>query len=215
MQMPCCDCCDCEWKLNVNTITITCKFVNLRYLRNLSLKIKQTNSFRAHIMGKASQTGGVKPMSIAGRYVSERERLLGMTDAERAFRKQWLKDQELSPNEPRKVPEMYKATYNPIRRAYRWPLDQLAKIMEPALGAQRAYVFRYFTGKIMLGVAGIYWATYYFKYNKSDWTRKGGWRVIESGESVHEGDPRYPWVSPKSKGADYASRGFNEFELNL
>ncbi|KAG5898293.1 hypothetical protein JTB14_008636 [Gonioctena quinquepunctata] len=166
-------------------------------------------------MSKASYTGGVKPMSIAGRYVEERERLLGMTDAERAFRNQWLKDQELSHNEPKKVPEIYKATYNPIRRAYRWPLDQLAKALEPALGAQRAYVIRYFTGKALLGLAGVYWFTYYFKYNKSDWTRKGGWRIIESRTAVHEGDPQYPKTSDKSKGSDYANRGFGEFKLNL
>ncbi|XP_023013980.2 NADH dehydrogenase (ubiquinone) B17 subunit [Leptinotarsa decemlineata] len=166
-------------------------------------------------MGKASNTGGVKPMSIAGRYVDERERLFGMTDAERTFRKQWLKDQELSPNEPRRVPEMYKATYNPIRRAYRWPLDQLAKAIEPVVGAQRAYSIRYFTGKIFLGVVGVYWFTYYFKYNKSDWTRKGGWRVLESRVAVYEGDESYPKLSDKLKGSDYGGRGFNDVKLNL
>lgn len=69
-------------------------------------------------MVKASDTGGVKPMSIAGRFHRERERIL-MTDEERAFRKQWLKDQELAHNEPRVVPELYKEQYNIFRRAYR------------------------------------------------------------------------------------------------
>lgn len=41
----------------------------------------------------ASETGGARPMAIAGRMVRERERLVGMTDAERAWRSQYLKDQ--------------------------------------------------------------------------------------------------------------------------
>ncbi|TMW43869.1 hypothetical protein DOY81_011051 [Sarcophaga bullata] len=36
----------------------------------------------------ASPTGGVKPMAIAGRMVRERERLVGMSDEERAWRHQ-------------------------------------------------------------------------------------------------------------------------------
>lgn len=166
-------------------------------------------------MVKASNTGGVKPMSITGRYTNERERLLGMTDEERVFRKQWLKDQELSSNEPRKVPEMYKATYNPFRRAYRAPLDLLAKVLEPALGAQRTVMVRYWTGKALLGIAGAYWATYYFKYCANDWTRKGGWKVIESRKAVVQGDPDYPKLSDRSQPHDYADRGFKNTNLNL
>ncbi|CAH1977051.1 unnamed protein product [Acanthoscelides obtectus] len=166
-------------------------------------------------MGKASDTGGVKPMAIAGRYVSERERVLGMTDEERAFRKQWLKDQELSPNEPRKVPEMYKATFNPIRRFYRWPLDKLAEKLTPIVGEERAIGIRWKTGKILMGIAAAYYITYYFKYNRNDWMRKGGWRVIESRQNCVPGDPGYPMVSTKSKGADYDNRNFNNFKLNI
>ncbi|EFA10794.1 uncharacterized protein ND-B17 [Tribolium castaneum] len=166
-------------------------------------------------MGKASQTGGVKPMSIAGRFNSERERLLGMTDEERAFRKQWLKDQELAPSEPRPVPEMYKATYNPIRRAYRWPLDQLAKVLLPVLGEERARNVRYVTGKAFLGVMAAYWFTYYFKYNANDWTRAGGWKAFKSREAVVEGDPGYPKLSDRTKPSDYASRGFKDVKMNL
>lgn len=166
-------------------------------------------------MVKASDTGGVKPMSIAGRFVRERERLLGMTDAERAFRKQWLKDQELSPNEPRLVPEYYKEMYNPIRRAYRWPLNTVQKLIEPMVGAQRAFSIRYFSGKILMGITFAYMVTYYFKYNANDWTRKGGWRTKASRKAVLEGDPNYPQLSDRSKPSDYFSRGFNDNKLNL
>jgi NADH dehydrogenase (ubiquinone) 1 beta subcomplex subunit 6 len=81
----------------------------------------------------ASDTGGVKPFSIQGRLARERERLLGMSDKERAWRRQWIKDQELSPNEPRYVPEYYKERYNPIRRAYKMPLDIAFKPLIPVL----------------------------------------------------------------------------------
>lgn len=81
----------------------------------------------------ASDTGGTKPFSIQGRMARERERLLGMSDKERAWRRQWIKDQELSPNEPRYVPEYYNERYNPIRRAYKMPLDIAFKPLIPVL----------------------------------------------------------------------------------
>lgn len=166
-------------------------------------------------MGKSSLTGGVKPMSITGRFTNERERLIGMTDAERAFRRQWLIDQQLAPSEPRVVPEIYTATHNPIRRFYRWPLDQLGKALAPVLGEQRAGRIRYFTGKILLGITGVYALTYYIKYNTNDWTRKNGMRILKSSVAVHEGDPGYPRVSDRTKPSDYGDRGFNNVKLNL
>lgn len=72
-------------------------------------------------------------MTIAGRMVRERERLVGMTDEERAWRKQWLKDQVLSPNEPRRVPELDAEFLNPIRRFYRAPLDKVCDALTPRL----------------------------------------------------------------------------------
>lgn len=85
------------------------------------------------VVKMASDTGGTKPFSIQGRLARERERLLGMSDKERAWRRQWIKDQELSPNEPRYVPEYYKERYNPIRRAYKMPLDIAFKPLIPVL----------------------------------------------------------------------------------
>lgn len=81
----------------------------------------------------ASETGGVKAFSIQGRLYRERERLAGMTDKERAWRRQWIRDQHLAPDEPRFVPEMHKELYNPIRRAYWKPLDAIFKALEPVL----------------------------------------------------------------------------------
>lgn len=80
-----------------------------------------------------SPTGGVQPFPIGGRLVRERERLRGMTDEERAWRKQYLKDQILSENEPRYVPEYWKERTNPIRRFYQWPLLQVENILTPVM----------------------------------------------------------------------------------
>lgn len=156
----------------------------------------------------ASDTGGVKPMPIAGRMVRERERLVGMTDAERAWRKQWLQDQILSPNEPVRVPELERELMNPIRRAYRKPLDVIFNALKPAFGERRAEVARYATGKVFLGLAILYSTVYYFKYNANDWTKKGGMRVRANRKRVVPGDPGYPKLSEREVPADYASRGF-------
>lgn len=166
-------------------------------------------------MVRSSDTGGVKPFPIEGRLGNVRERLLGMTDEERAYRKQWLKDQELSPNEPRVVPEMYKARYNIIRRAYRFPLNQLEKVIAPIVGESVANKIRYFTGKLVIGYVLACSTVYYFQYNRHTWIRKGGLRVIEGRPAVVPGDPGFPKLSERSVGADYADRGFKDCKLNL
>lgn len=166
-------------------------------------------------MVQQSSTGGVKPISIAGRFVSERERLAGMTDAERAFRKQYLQDQILSPNEPKKIPQMYKELYNPIRRFYRWPLDKLEAALEPVMGHTSAHLTRYAIGKTAMFIAGTYWFFYYAKYNSNDWTRKSGWKKKEARLAVDLGDPKFPQVSDRTKPSDYASKGFKDMHLNL
>uniref|UniRef100_R4G4E8 Putative nadh:ubiquinone oxidoreductase n=1 Tax=Rhodnius prolixus TaxID=13249 RepID=R4G4E8_RHOPR len=153
----------------------------------------------------ASETGGVKAFSIQGRLYRERERLAGMTDKERAWRRQWIRDQHLAPDEPRFVPEMHKELYNPIRRAYWKPLDAIFKALEPVLGKERALRSRVVTGKLCMGLVALYSAAYYFKYNTHDWTRKGGWRVISSRKTCLPGDPE---PVRRSVGADYADSGF-------
>lgn len=72
-------------------------------------------------------------MAIAGRMVSERERLLGMSAEERAWRAQWLKDQQLAPHEPVYVPELRQAKLNPIRKLYQAPLDKFASMLTPVI----------------------------------------------------------------------------------
>lgn len=69
-------------------------------------------------------------MSISGPYDHERARLDGtFTDLDREWRKKWIKSQELSHHEPRPIPEQV----NPIRRAFRFPLDFVFSKLEPVL----------------------------------------------------------------------------------
>lgn len=72
-------------------------------------------------------------MNIGTRFVSERERCVGMTDADRAWRRQYLLDQELAANEPKFVPELWNETHNPIKRFYRAPLDKTFAMLQPVL----------------------------------------------------------------------------------
>lgn len=87
------------------------------------------------------QAAGVKPMSITGRMVRERERLTGMTPEERAWRKKWLKDQILSPNEPKYIKELHSEAFNPIRRFYRYPLDFVFhRVLQPFIVSFETFV---------------------------------------------------------------------------
>jgi NADH dehydrogenase (ubiquinone) 1 beta subcomplex subunit 6 len=72
-------------------------------------------------------------MVIEGRMGRERERLVGMSADERAWRAKWLKDQVLSADEPRYVPEYWQEIRNPIRRFYRAPLNLVHKALTPML----------------------------------------------------------------------------------
>ncbi|KAJ8736139.1 hypothetical protein PYW08_006795 [Mythimna loreyi] len=159
-----------------------------------------------------AQTAGVKPMSIAGRVANERERCLGMTDTERAWRKQWLKDQILAPNEPVHVEEYWRERTNFFRRIYRAPLDKLFAALTPVLGASRAADYRYLTGKFALIGVGILCTHYYFKYNGNDWTKKGGWRIHVSKPMVLPGQPGFPFETNKQP-SDYADRGFKDSKI--
>ncbi len=80
-----------------------------------------------------NDTGGVKSFPIQGRMARERERCLGMTDQERAWRKQYLKDQILTEREPRFVEAYWQERTNAIRRIYRYPLDLLCKALTPIM----------------------------------------------------------------------------------
>uniref|UniRef100_A0A8D8RJ66 Uncharacterized protein n=1 Tax=Cacopsylla melanoneura TaxID=428564 RepID=A0A8D8RJ66_9HEMI len=68
-------------------------------------------------------TGGIAPMNLEGRMAFERERLFGMTDAERVWLAQFVKYQHLSPHEPVEVPEIYQELYISPSQQRRVPIQ--------------------------------------------------------------------------------------------
>jgi len=72
-------------------------------------------------------------MSIMRRMGRERERMLGMTDEERAWRKKWLDAQKLAPEEPVMPKDYYQELYNPIRRFYMAPMNKFQSTLEPVI----------------------------------------------------------------------------------
>ncbi|XP_072743133.1 uncharacterized protein Nd-b17 [Anoplolepis gracilipes] len=153
----------------------------------------------------ALKGGGERPMSIVRRMGRERDRMLGMTDEERAWRKKWLDAQKLAPEEP-VVPEgYYKEMYNPIRRFYSAPMNKVQNMLEPVLGHTGAYVTRNIISKSVMSIVAIYCIYYHLKYNKMQWTRQSGWKITES----------RPQMFPDTKNLDvlYRTKG-NQFYVN-
>jgi len=89
--------------------------------------------------GAATETGGVLPIDLEGRHRFVRQRLTNMNDEERAFRRKFLHDQHLGPDEPIIVPEMYKELYNPIRRVFRAPMNVFQQFLAPKIVSN--YIF--------------------------------------------------------------------------
>ncbi|OXU17051.1 hypothetical protein TSAR_013922 [Trichomalopsis sarcophagae] len=145
-------------------------------------------------------------MGIQGRMASQRERMIGMTDVERAWRAKWIKDQELH-GEPIIPKDYYKERYNPIRRFYRYPMDKFEAALSPLIGANKALITRHFIAKLSFVIMTCYGAHYYQKYNRSDWTRKGGWKIVKNRPALYPGDPGFPYVKD-TKPHEYATFGF-------
>ncbi|XP_076347043.1 NADH dehydrogenase (ubiquinone) B17 subunit [Tachypleus tridentatus] len=159
--------------------------------------------------GASSDTGGVKPVNIEGRFSHERERLVGdYTDADREWRKKWLKDQELSPNEPRRVPELERELRNPIRRFYSKPWNALESLLAPAIGPTKAWIIRFWLPKSLMALTTLYAGYYYLKYNSNDWTKHGSVYYYSTRKAVVPGDSGFPQARTKTEPADYADRGF-------
>lgn len=165
----------------------------------------------------ASASGGVKPLSIRGLFEDERYRLSEeFTDEERAWRKQWFKDQVLAPNEPRPASkEWIKETRNPIRRFLSYPWQALENKMTPVLGTEFSTRFRFMVPKLIVGIMGTYLIWYHLKYNQNDWTSAHGPSVFISKPVVLPGDPDCPLKQDRFQPCDYDDRGFKSRKVFL
>uniref|UniRef100_A0A0N4ZT90 NADH dehydrogenase [ubiquinone] 1 beta subcomplex subunit 6 n=1 Tax=Parastrongyloides trichosuri TaxID=131310 RepID=A0A0N4ZT90_PARTI len=114
------------------------------------------------------------PMSLELHMADERVRSAGLTPAEREWRKKWVQDQHLHPDEPIHVEAVHRQL-NPVRILYRLPLDTLYKrFLVPSLGVYNATAVRAFTPKFLMMLLGIEIAYYYWKYEAKDWSRLRG-----------------------------------------
>lgn len=81
------------------------------------------------------------PMTIEP-FPHERQRLpFQMSVEDRALRQQWLRDQHLTPNEPRYVPELRPRNF--FRRTFGLPWDLLTKAITPTIVSARAMQYNH------------------------------------------------------------------------
>jgi len=102
-------------------------------IEKFNRQLQQSMEREAKLLRQYEWRGNKLPPFNIEHMPYERQRLsgAGMTSEDRALRRQWLKDQELSPNEPRHVSELYPK--NPIRRAFSAPWETLFKALRPVL----------------------------------------------------------------------------------
>ncbi|ELT98130.1 hypothetical protein CAPTEDRAFT_225966 [Capitella teleta] len=148
------------------------------------------------------------PMNIEP-FATDRLRMDGMTDADRALRRQWLADQKLAPNEPRFVPELFPR--NPIRRIYAAPWNALFNALKPMLGPKMSASGRYWVPRLTFA-AVLSWAAYYnLIYCPRDWDHRHGFHMYRNRPKILPGDAEWP-NAPVKSGADFADCGFSKRE---
>ncbi|KAL6263804.1 hypothetical protein P5V15_003887 [Pogonomyrmex californicus] len=156
-----------------------------------------------------SAMNGDRPMTIVRRMERERERMLGMTDEERAWRKKWLDAQKLDPDEPITPPGYYEEMYNPIRRFYMAPGLKFESMLAPYIGELKATVTRRSITRLMMSFIGIYCVYYHVKYNKKNWMKNGGFQISVSRSKMYP-DNKDLKALYKTKGNEFYVNGFDK-----
>ncbi|KYN03659.1 hypothetical protein ALC62_05530, partial [Cyphomyrmex costatus] len=164
---------------------------------------------RVPVVPDNSATLGDRPMTIARRMVRDRERMLGMTDEERAWRKKWLDAQKLAPEEPVYPKGYYEQMYNPIRRFYKAPMNKFENMLTPTIGRTPAAITRHLISKVTMAVFALYATYYYMKYNRMDWMRNGGWKITVSRQKMYP-DTKDLNVLYRTKGNQFFVNGFDK-----
>jgi NADH dehydrogenase (ubiquinone) 1 beta subcomplex subunit 6 len=171
-----------------------------KFNRALELSLEREKRLLRHYEWRGNK---LPPFNIQP-LAHERQRLsgTGMTAEDRALRRQWLKDQELSPNEPRYIPELYPK--NPIRRALAAPWDFFCGMLKPFLGENHTANARFYLPKLAISSLLLYVTYYHLKYNGSSWTDKHGWHIYSNKPRLLPGDV----LAPTKEADDYYDRGF-------
>ncbi|XP_067949862.1 uncharacterized protein [Watersipora subatra] len=144
------------------------------------------------------------PMSIEP-FSGERQRLpFQMSDADRALRQQWLRDQFLVDSEPRYIPEL--RPRNIFRRAFGYPWDVLTKSLSSSMGVERLRNFRYLAPKIGMFFVAIAFVGNYIKHNQISWEKVGGANIFTTKLAIYPGEPL-----PENPIADYHEKSRGQF----
>jgi len=141
----------------------------------------------------------------------ERQRLAGagMSEEDRALRRQWIKDQQLSPNEPRHVKEL--TPRNAFRKVYSGFADGLFTKLIPVVGINAASMMRVVVPRMSLIIFGAYVAYYQLKYHSKDWTRVGGFHAFQSKPRVLYAETE----CPEKTHDDFYDQGFKSRKVLL
>ena len=73
----------------------------------------------------------------------------------------------------------------------------MERALRPALGLRWAFISKWFMGKSLWAVTGIWAMTYYGLYCAGDWQRQTGWKYHVSKPPSMPGDPEFPKKNPK------------------
>jgi len=141
----------------------------------------------------------------------ERDRLggAGMTAEDRALRRQWLKDQELGPNEPRYIPELWPR--NPIRRMLAAPWNGLFNALRPVIGDRWAASGRHWIPRYCIVLGTLYAFYYHMKYNPAQWVDKMGWNIYSSKPFLPPEGVNYKYKTD----VDFYDKGFKDRKVLL
>jgi len=165
------------------------------------------------------------PVNLELHLGDPRNRLAGMTDAERAWRKKFVLDQHLKDDEPVYVPEMF-GNLNPVRRIYRIPWDIIERrFLVPKLGLVYGHYTRMLVPKLMMGGFAFMWFYYHLKYHQPNWMNPRRFEVMMFDQPlVKEAEIREkePGLIEKGMGArnyqikqDYMDRDFKSRYTHL
>jgi len=147
-----------------------------RYNKQLQTSLEREAKLLRHYEWRGNKIApfNIEPLPF------ERQRLHGgwMTDENRALRRQWLKDQELAPNEPIYIPELYPR--NPIKRMLGKPWDGVFGALRPIVGEANAAAGRFFVPKFLIAVGTLYAFYYHMKFNPNRWSEKTGWNIYST-----------------------------------
>ncbi|KAH7638672.1 NADH dehydrogenase (ubiquinone) B17 subunit [Dermatophagoides farinae] len=158
-----------------------------------------------------SLSSGVLHTSIKGAYNNERARLgPNFNETDRQWRVKYLESQNLHPSEPFEVPELSKVHYNPIRRFYRWPLDQVEKLLCNYMEKHYAITARKLIGGTLIGYFTILTLWYQLNYNVPNWEYKKGFRIFYTREVVLPGDSRWPMPNPRTQSWQHYDLDFHQ-----